>query len=109
MKRKELRMPKNAAAQPAPAVKSESVQAQKKKTAAAKKAERTPAKKKKSVPAVETESVTAGKTKSSTMQKAAAAKKTFQKRKKQYQHMMALFRAVIRIVNAAGRSTMYRK
>ena len=51
----------------------------------------------------------ATKTKASSLQKAADAKKMFRKRKKQYQHIMTLLRAVIRIVNAAGRSTMYRR
>ncbi len=59
-------------------------------------------------PAVEPESVPAS-GKKSVSEKAAAARLTFQKRKKQYQRMMTLLRVVIRIVNAAGRSTMYRK
>ena len=85
MKRKELQIPKNAAAQPDLAAKPETIPAQKKEAVPAKKAERAPAK------------------------KAADTKKKFQKRRKQYQHMMALIRLVIRIVNAAGRSTMHRK
>ena len=54
-------------------------------------------------------SVPVGKAKTSPAKKAADTKKKFQKRRKQYQHMMALIRLVIRIVNAAGRGTLYRK
>ena len=106
MKRKELQIPKNAAASPAPAAKPETVPAQKKEAVPEKKAERAPAKKKKAAAAA---SVPAGKAKTSPAKKAADTKKKFQKRKKQYQHMMTLIRLVIRIVNAAGRSTMHRK
>ena len=106
MKRKELQIPKNAAASPAPAAKPETVPAQKKEAVPEKKAERAPAKKKK---AAATASVPAGKAKTSPAKKAADTKKKFQKRRKQYQHMMTLIRLVIRIVNAAGRSTMHRK
>lgn len=106
MKRKELQIPKNAAASPAPAAKPETVPAQKKEAMPEKKAERAPAKKKKAAAAV---SVPAGKAKTSPAKKAADTKKKFQKRRKQYQHMMTLIRLVIRIVNAVGRSTMHRK
>ncbi len=106
MKRKELQIPKNAAASPAPAAKPETVPAQKKEAVPEKKAERAPAKKKKAAAAA---SVPAGKAKTSPAKKAADTKKKFQKRRKQYQHMMTLIRLVIRIVNAAGRSTMHRK
>ena len=106
MKRKELQIPKNAAASPAPAAKPETVPAQKKEAVPEKKAERAPAKKKKAAAAA---SVPAGKAKTSPAKKAADTKKKFQKRRKQYQHMMTLLRMVIRIVNAAGRSTMHRK
>ena len=106
MKRKELQIPKNAAASPAPAAKPETVPAQKKEAVPEKKAERAPAKKKKAAAAA---SVPAGKAKTSPAKKAADTKKKFQKRRKQYQHMMTLIRMVIRIVNAAGRSTMHRK
>ena len=106
MKRKELQMPKNAAASPAPAAKPETVPAQKKEAVPEKKAERAPAKKKKAAAAA---SVPAGKAKTSPAKKAADTKKKFQKRRKQYQHMMTLIRLVIRIVNAAGRSTMHRR
>ena len=109
MKRKELQIPKNAAAQPDLAAKPETIPAQKKEAVPAKKAERAPAKKRKASPAAEAASEPAGKAKSSPAKKAADTKKKFQKRKKQYQHMMTLIRLVIRIVNAAGRSTMYRK
>ena len=106
MKRKELQIPKNAAASPAPAAKPETVPAQKKEAVPEKKAERAPAKKKKAAAAA---SVPAGKAKTSPAKKAADTKKKFQKRRKQYQHMMALIRLVIRIVNAAGRNTIHRK
>ncbi len=106
MKRKELQIPKNAAASPAPAAKPETVPAQKKEAVPEKKAERAPAKKKKAAAAA---SVPAGKAKTSPAKKAADTKKKFQKRRKQYQHMMTLIRLVIRIVNAAGRSTMHRR
>lgn len=106
MKRKELQIPKNAAASPAPAAKPETVPAQKKEAVPEKKAERAPAKKKKAAAAA---SVPAGKAKTSPAKKAADTKKKFQKRKKQYQHMMTLIRLVIRIVNAASRSTMHRR
>ena len=106
MKRKGLQIPKNAAASPAPAAKPETVPAQKKEAVPEKKAERAPAKKKKAAAAA---SVPAGKAKTSPAKKAADTKKKFQKRRKQYQHMMTLIRLVIRIVNAAGRSTMHRK
>ena len=106
MKRKELQIPKNAAASPAPAAKPETALAQKKEAMPEKKAERAPAKKKKAAAAA---SVPAGKAKTSPAKKAADTKKKFQKRRKQYQHMMTLIRLVIRIVNAAGRSTMHRK
>ena len=92
MRRKELQIPEEAATQSAPARKTERVPVQKKKSGKARKAERASAKKKKASP----------------VQKAADAKAAFRKRKKQYQHMMTLLRAVIRIVNAAG-STLYRK
>ena len=92
MKKKELQMPKDAAAELVPE-KTEPVPARKKRSAAARKEKREPAQKTKASPA----------------QKAAAAKKTFRKRKKQYQHMMTLLRMVIRIVNAASRGTLYRK
>ena len=106
MKRKELQIPKNAAAQPDLAAKPETIPAQKKEAVPEKKAERAPAKKKKAAAAA---SVPAGKAKTSPAKKAADTKKKFQKRRKQYQHMMTLIRLVIRIVNAAGRSTMHRK
>ena len=109
MKRKELQIPKNAAAQPDLAAKPETIPAQKKEAVPAKKAERAPAKKKKASPAAAAASVPAGKVKTSPAKKAADTKKKFQKRRKQYQHMMALIRLVIRIVNAASRSTMHRR
>ena len=109
MKRKELQIPKNAAAQPDLAAKPETIPAQKKEAVPAKNAERAPARKKKVSSAAEAVSVPAGKAKTSPAKKAADTKKKFQKRKKQYQHMMTLIRMVIRIVNAASRSTMHRK